>query len=83
MRLSVTGELTPAEMVETGHALADVLSWSGSAWRRLFSPVPELTRDSVLADLDEIAKRLEEVRLLLGSAELPSVNGRSAGTGWV
>jgi hypothetical protein len=79
----VSAELTPTELVETGRALADTLSWSGSAWRRLFSPVPELTRDSVLADLDEIAKRLEEVRMLLGSAELPSVPERPSGTGWV
>jgi hypothetical protein len=79
----VSGLLTAGEKVEAGRALADVHNWSGSAWRRLGSGEPPATYASVLADMDEITKRLEEVRVSLSIAELPSVNGQFTGTGWV
>lgn len=78
----MTGQgLTPAELREAGQALADVHDWSGSAWRRLGSEVPPLTRASVLADIDEMGKRLEEVRVLLASSELPAAAAPPARTG--
>lgn len=64
--------LTPGERVEAGRAFADVRDWAGSAWRSLGSPVPPATRSSVLASVDELVKRLEEVRALLGGTGLPS-----------
>lgn len=69
-------ELTAAERVETGLALADVHSWAGSAWRRLGTGQPPATYASVLADIDEMTERLEKVRAQLSGAELPSAGHR-------
>lgn len=74
-------ELTPAERVEVGHALADVHSWAGLTWRRLGTSEPSTT--SILVDVGDMAKRLNDIRALLGRAELPSDGGQPAGTGWV
>jgi hypothetical protein len=76
-------ELTAEELTETGAAMADVHAWAGSAWRRLGIPVPPVTRASVLADVDELAKRLDGVRGMLAGTEDPSPAGPSTGTGWV
>jgi hypothetical protein len=76
-------KLTAGELCKAGAALADVHGWSGSAWRRLGSAVPPLTRASVLADIDEMAKRLEEIRLLLACTEFPAPVTAVTGTGWV
>lgn len=58
-------ELTTSERIAAGYALADVHSWAGIAWRSLGSA----TRSDVLASVDELAKRLEEVRTLLAGTE--------------
>lgn len=79
----MSGGLTPGERVAAGRAFADVHDWAGSAWRSLESVVVPPTRASVLASVDELAKRLEEIRLQLDMPELPSANWQSAGTGWV
>ena len=79
----MSGLLTPGEKVAAGRALADVHSWAASAWRRLGAGEPPATYASVLADFAEIIKRVDEVRVLLSIAELPSVTGQFTGTGWV
>lgn len=75
--------LTSEELTTAGEAFAEVHSWVGSAWRSLSASVPPPTRKSVLATVDELTARLEEVRAQLDGTELPSANGQSAGTGWV
>jgi hypothetical protein len=65
-------ELTPGEKVKAASAFADVHSWAGSAWRSLQADVPPATRANVLASVGELIARLEEVRVLLSGAELPS-----------
>jgi hypothetical protein len=64
----MSGDLTPGEQVAAGEAFADVRNWAGIAWRTLAAPAPA-TRSDVLASVDELAKRLEEVRQLLGGAD--------------
>lgn len=61
----MSAELTPGERVSAGHAFADVRNWAGIAWRSLGSA----TRSDVLASVDELSKRLEEVRMMLVSTE--------------
>jgi hypothetical protein len=77
----VNARLSNGELVAAGQAFADVRDWAGSAWRSLSSGVPPATRASVLASVDEMAARLEEIRLLLAGTELPATAGLAPRTG--
>jgi hypothetical protein len=57
-------DLAPEEAAETGEALRDLHTWAGLSWREVAGG--HATRDSVLADVAEMAARLDGLRKLLG-----------------
>jgi hypothetical protein len=59
----VSGDLTPVEAVEAGEAFADVHCWAAPAWRRVATGTA--SRASILADVDDMTTRLEQLRAVL------------------
>jgi hypothetical protein len=57
------GDLTPAEMLEAAATFAELHRWAAPAWRHVATG--QASREAILADVDDMTTRLEELRAFL------------------
>lgn len=56
-------DLTPAELLESASAFAELHRWAAPAWRHVATG--QASRKAILEDVDEMTGRLEELRAFL------------------
>jgi hypothetical protein len=63
----VTGDLTPAEMLEAASAFAELHRWAALAWRHVATG--KASREAVQANADDMTTRLEQLRDFLAESQ--------------